>query len=123
MILAPRHVHRARHDEQVFGAEMVRGLGHQPGRTSPRSPGGIVARQRIRQNKNEHRPLIAIPMSSAIFGIFWKSWAGLGREVTLEIVVQLDAVEAGVLGQLQTLSQVHPVRVRNAQRLIDFFIP
>ena len=31
VILTPRHVHRAGHHEQVFRAQMVGSLGHQPG--------------------------------------------------------------------------------------------
>ena len=47
--------------------------------------------------------------------------AGLRREVVVEVVVQLDAVEAGVLGELQALLAGSSARgYGNAQRLIDF---
>ena len=54
-----------------------------------------------------------MPISSAILRMRVELLgAGLGREIALQIVVQFDAVEAGVLGQLQALPQGHPVRIR-----------
>ena len=53
-------------------------------------------------------PLIAMPIFSAVARIGRELLrAGLGRQVVFEVVVQLDAVEAGVLRELEALLQGH----------------
>ena len=48
MISTPRHVHSARHHQQVLGAEIVRGPGHHRSELhTPGAFGRIVAGQRI----------------------------------------------------------------------------
>ena len=63
------------------------------------------------QNRNEHRPLMAMPISSAILRIAVNSFVpGLRRQVVVEVVVQLDAVEPGVLRELQALARASSAR-------------
>src|SRR4051794_11831238 len=53
-----------------------------------------------------------MPIPSAMARIALRSFAvASGGEVVLQVVVQLDAVEPGVPGELQALAEGHPVRV------------
>jgi hypothetical protein len=58
------------------------------------------------QNRNEQSPLIWMPIVGHLSDGVIFARAGFGREIVVEIVVQLDAVEARVLGELQALAQV-----------------
>ena len=46
--------------------------------------------------------------------------AAFRGEVVVQVVVQLDPVEPGILGQLQAFPQVHPVRVGKGPEVDGF---
>ncbi len=59
------------------------------------------------------RAAVPMPMSSAIFADrFILGCASFGREIVFQVIVEFDALEAGVFGKLQAFAQRHPVRVR-----------
>jgi hypothetical protein len=43
--------------------------------------------------------------------------SGFGRKIVIQIVVQLDAIKACVLRQLQTLAQAHAVGIRKSPKI------
>ena len=84
-----------------------------PASSRPRlALGHVVARQRVRPKEKRAKPadrdadLVGHVANSLELG-----GAGFGREVVVEVVVQLDAVEARVLRQLQALLEGHLLRV------------
>ena len=89
-----------------------------PASSRPRARrAGSLSVSEYGQKRNEQRPLMAMPISSAMLADRAElGRAGLRREVVVEVVVQLDAVEAGVLGELQALARATSGRGRGRPR-------
>jgi hypothetical protein len=109
VIVAPGNVHGSRDHQHVLRAQVVGGLRHEPGKLEAASALGLViARQRVRpveeraQAADGDPDLIGGAADSLKIG-----GAGLRGQVRLEVVVQLDGVEARVLRQLQALHERH----------------
>src|SRR5262249_18414160 len=80
------------------------------------APGGVIAGQRV--GPVQKRAQAADGDADALGGLadgLELLRAGLGRQVVVQVVVQLDAVEAGVFGQLQALLEIHALRVGEGQ--------
>ena len=106
----PGDVDRAGHDQQVLGAQVVRRPrpSCRPAPARGRAWPGRCSVSGYGQNRNEHSPLIAMPISLGRLADRRELLRpGLRREVAVEVVVQLDAVEPGVLGELQALFEGH----------------
>ena len=120
VIGAPGNVDRPGDDEHIFHTEIVRRLRNLACEPEPcaRLAGSLLV-SGYGQKRNEQSPLTRMPIWSARRRMFLGTpCAGLRRKIVLQIVVELDAVEARVLGELQALAQVHPLRVRK-RPLVD----
>ena len=113
VIGAPRNVHRAGHDEHVLHAKVASGLGNLAGEfEAARALCRVVARKRIRPEEERAQPAdLDANLVSHLADGFEVFRSGLGREVVVEVVVELDAVEARVLRELEALAEIHAVRV------------
>ena len=122
VIGAPRHVYSARYHQQVLGAEIVRGAGHQRSELhAPGAFGRIVAGQGIGPEEERAQAADGDPDllgHLADRGIV--PGAVFRREIIFEVVVELDSIEAGILRQLQAFPQVHPVRVGKGPEVDGF---
>ena len=113
MICPPWHVYSTGYDEEVFGAQIMGCLGHESGKFhSSCTFLGIIAGQGIRPEQKGAKTadfdtdfICHLADGLKVFGV------ALGREVTFEIVVEFNAVEASIFGKLEAFLKVHAVRI------------
>ena len=112
VIGSPRDVDGAGHDQQILRAQVMGRLSHHAGQFHAAARlGRIVAGQRI--GPEQERAEAADGDADFFRHLANRGEllrAGLRRQVAVQIVVQFDAVEPGVLRQLQALTQRHLLR-------------
>ena len=109
MVGAPGDVDGAGHHEDVLHAEVVRCLRDLAGQLdSPLPLCRIIARERIRPEEERAQPADA---DADVIRHFANGLAllraSLWRKIIIEIVVQFDAIESGVLRELHAFAQAH----------------
>ena len=110
---SPGNVDGAGHDQHVLRAQIAARLRDLAGQFQPAGPlRRVVARQRIGPEQERAQ---AADGDADLLGHAADCRellrSGLGREVVVEVVVQFDAVEAGVLRELQALFERHLLRI------------
>src|SRR5262249_39949131 len=99
--------------EKILSPQLVCGFDHELGQFhAARPPRGVVIGERVWPVKEGTE---AADGYSDLFGHFANgtklSRPRFGREVILQVVVQLDRIEAGIPGELQAIGQRHPAGV------------